>query len=165
MKTDVSRNLAVRSSSNPSTANRPVMPMRLVFTFCLRFTTVAWLVCGVWHAHAADQFLDPEVAFKLHARAPDEYTIELTYTVAPGDYLHHEQFKFAAAGAALGAPVLPPGKAVGVFFLAGVLHPLTPCVLPMLLILSSLIAGQGARASRGCGLALAEGYSLAMATS
>jgi len=52
---------------------------------------------------------------------------------------------------------------VGVFFVAGVLLSLTPCVLPMLPILSSLIAGQGAAVSRGRGLALAASYSLGMA--
>lgn len=52
---------------------------------------------------------------------------------------------------------------VGVFFVAGVLLSFTPCVLPMLPILSSLIAGQGEGVSRGRGLALAASYSLGMA--
>ncbi|HRP27961.1 MAG TPA: protein-disulfide reductase DsbD [Burkholderiaceae bacterium] len=52
---------------------------------------------------------------------------------------------------------------VGVFFVAGVLLSFTPCVLPMLPILSSLIAGQGESVSRGRGLALAASYSLGMA--
>lgn len=52
---------------------------------------------------------------------------------------------------------------VGVFFVAGVLLSFTPCVLPMLPILSSLIAGQGANVSRRRGLALAASYSLGMA--
>lgn len=52
---------------------------------------------------------------------------------------------------------------VGVFFVAGVLLSFTPCVLPMLPILSSLIAGQGANVSRGRGLALAASYALGMA--
>lgn len=52
---------------------------------------------------------------------------------------------------------------VGVFFVAGVLLSFTPCVLPMLPILSSLIAGQGATVSRRRGLALAASYSLGMA--
>ena len=52
---------------------------------------------------------------------------------------------------------------VGVFFLAGVLLSLTPCVLPMLPILSSIIVGQGAQVSRGRGFSLALSYSLGMA--
>ena len=52
---------------------------------------------------------------------------------------------------------------VGVFLLAGVLLSLTPCVLPMLPILSSIIVGEGAAASRARGFALALSYSLGMA--
>ena len=53
---------------------------------------------------------------------------------------------------------------LGVFFIAGLLLSFTPCVLPMLPILSSIIVGQSGPASsrsRGFGLALA--YSLGMA--
>ena len=52
---------------------------------------------------------------------------------------------------------------VGVFFVAGVLLSLTPCVLPMLPILSALIVGHGAVVSRGRGLLLAASYSFGMA--
>ncbi|MCH8178790.1 MAG: protein-disulfide reductase DsbD [Proteobacteria bacterium] len=50
-----------------------------------------------------------------------------------------------------------------VFLLAGVLLSLTPCVLPMVPILSSIIVGQRERVSRGRGLALALSYSQGMA--
>jgi thiol:disulfide interchange protein DsbD len=233
---------------------------------------------------AADDFLDPEVAFRLTARAADEHSIELSFSVEPGYYLYREQFKFSASGATLGAPVFPPGKVkfdetfqkdvethrgvvritvpvlqapsafvlnvanqgcadkglcyppmersvrvnldgpgsggalqvlgvaetaainatspetgsspvpvprradaapsgaavegsrldaalrggrfwsvAFVFFAAGVLLSLTPCVLPMLPILSSIIVGHGTEVSRGRGLALAASYSLGMA--
>ena len=52
---------------------------------------------------------------------------------------------------------------VGVFLVAGVLLSLTPCVLPMLPILSALIVGQGAVVSKRRGLLLAASYSLGMA--
>ena len=52
---------------------------------------------------------------------------------------------------------------VGVFFLAGVLLSLTPCVLPMLPILSSIIDGHGGAPSRRRGFPLALSYSLGMA--
>ena len=234
-------------------------------------------------AHAAEDFLDPEVAFRLEASALDARTVEISYTIAPGYYLYREQFRFTAEGATLGAPVLPAGKTkfdetfqktvetyresvrvavpvqqaagsfvlvatnqgcadkglcyppqarkievklagfggdgsarmlpvgataariggdagqvaasialptassvsptfaaddvgidnalrsgkfwtvIGVFFVAGALLSLTPCVLPMLPILSSIIVGHGAQVSRGRGLALAASYSLGMA--
>ena len=49
------------------------------------------------------------------------------------------------------------------FFVAGVLLSLTPCVLPMLPIVSSIIVGHGSTVSRGRGLALAGSYALGMA--
>ena len=249
----------------------PTWWLRLIATLMLVFA-------GVQAVRAADDFLDPNVAFKLAARAADERTVEITFTVAPSYYLYREQFKFVATGATLGTPDLPKGKVkfdetfqknvetlrdvvritvpvtqaepkfqllvtnqgcadqglcyppqlrgvvaslaayggdgsvrlmtvaetaaldptappaaatsaladaggraddsglgaalrggkfwsvVGVFFLAGVLLSLTPCVLPMLPILSSIIVGQGAPVSRGRGFSLALAYSLGMAT-
>ncbi len=52
---------------------------------------------------------------------------------------------------------------VGVFFAAGLLLSLTPCVLPMIPIVSAIVAGQGGPVSRGRGLTLAAVYSLGMA--
>ena len=256
------------------------MRTRHFLTLWLQLLAAALLFAGAQFARGDADFLDPEIAFKLAVRALDERTVEVSYTVAPGYYLYREQFKFAAAGATLGAPVLPPGKTkfdetfqktvetyrdvvriaipvqqaaakfqllvtnqgcadkglcyppqqrgievklvgfggdgsarvmrasesvaaaaatvaataptaptaspgptyaaddagidgalrsgkfwtvVGVFFLGGVLLSLTPCVLPMLPILSSIIVGHGAQVSRGRGLALAGSYSLGMA--
>ncbi len=222
-------------------------------------------------ARAADDFLEPERAFALSAKALDGRQLELTFGIAPGYYLYGDKFSFQAAGATLGDAVLPLGKTkfdetfqkdvethrgqvrivlpveraagefrlkvgsqgcadrglcyppqqqevavslaafggdgsvhvlpaaevigatrtlaatgpdaasgggarvdaalrsgrfwpvVGVFFIAGLLLSFTPCVLPMVPILSSLIAGQGADVSRLRGLALAASYSLGMA--
>jgi thiol:disulfide interchange protein DsbD len=77
----------------------------------LRLAAVVGMLLGAMQAaRAEDDFLDPEVAFKLAARAADERTVEVTLNVAPGYYLYREQFKFEAADATLGAPVLPQGK-------------------------------------------------------
>ena len=54
-------------------------------------------------------------------------------------------------------------KIAGVFLIAGVLLSFTPCVLPMVPILSSIIVGQGNAVSRGKGFSLAVSYSLGMA--
>ncbi|RQP26714.1 protein-disulfide reductase DsbD [Piscinibacter terrae] len=67
------------------------------------------LLAGV-QARAEDDFLDPEVAFKGSVRAQDAKTVEIIFDIAPGYYLYREQFKFAATGASIGAPVFPPGK-------------------------------------------------------
>jgi thioredoxin:protein disulfide reductase len=54
-------------------------------------------------------------------------------------------------------------KVVPMFLLGGLLLSFTPCVLPMLPILSSIIVGQGAPVSRRRGFTLALAYSLGMA--
>ncbi|MCV2368204.1 protein-disulfide reductase DsbD [Roseateles oligotrophus] len=234
---------------------------------------------SVW----ADDFLEPEQAFKLALVALDGQTLQARFEIAPGYYMYREQFKVAAQGATLGEPVVPKGKVkfdetfqkeveihrdaltasipvqqadgsfklavtgqgcadkglcyppitanfnvrldagasgpsisriqsevgeksavdsvqrepgsspsepteptvsastemgrldaalktgrfwtvVGVFFLAGLLLSLTPCVLPMLPILSSIIVGEsGKKTTRSRGFMLALSYSLGMA--
>ncbi len=52
---------------------------------------------------------------------------------------------------------------VAVFALAGLLLSFTPCVLPMVPILSSIIVGHGAATSRSRGLMLSVSYALGMA--
>ncbi len=72
----------------------------------------------------------------------------------------------AAAGSDRIRQALDSGQlwtVVGVFFLAGVLLSLTPCVLPMVPILSSIIVGQKDRVTRGRGFLLALAYSQGMA--
>ncbi|SAL68737.1 protein-disulfide reductase [Caballeronia terrestris] len=62
-------------------------------------------------ARAADDFLDPAVAFKFSATEhPGE--IEVRYKVADGYYMYRERFAFAAkgGGATLGDAQLPVGK-------------------------------------------------------
>lgn len=54
-------------------------------------------------------------------------------------------------------------RTMGVFLLAGLLLAFTPCVLPMVPILSSLIAGQSGEVTRSKGFTLALAYSLGMA--
>jgi thioredoxin:protein disulfide reductase len=54
-------------------------------------------------------------------------------------------------------------KTMGVFWIAGLLLAFTPCVLPMVPILSSLIAGQTGVVTRRKGFMLALAYSLGMA--
>ncbi|MBK6865318.1 MAG: protein-disulfide reductase DsbD [Ideonella sp.] len=52
----------------------------------------------------------------------------------------------------------------GVFLVAGLLLAFTPCVLPMVPILSAIIVGEGGRPTRLRGFALALAYALGMAT-
>jgi len=61
-------------------------------------------------AHADDDFLPPEQAFKFSAHMADEHTIVVNYAIADGYYMYRERFQFKATGAKLGEPAIPPGK-------------------------------------------------------
>ncbi|NTV11568.1 MAG: protein-disulfide reductase DsbD, partial [Zoogloea sp.] len=62
-------------------------------------------------AHAADDPLQPEQAFRFSARALDASTVEVRFDIADGYYLYKSKFKFAADnGVTLGEAGLPPGK-------------------------------------------------------
>jgi thiol:disulfide interchange protein DsbD len=71
---------------------------------------VLLLLAVVQPAHAEDDFLPPEQAFRFAARPHDAKSVEVTFAIAPGYYLYREQFKFAATGATLGTPAIPAGK-------------------------------------------------------
>lgn len=61
-------------------------------------------------AHAADDFLPPEQAFRVEARMLAADRAEVTVRVTSGYYVYREPFRFTAQGVELGAPVIPPGK-------------------------------------------------------
>jgi thiol:disulfide interchange protein DsbD len=61
-------------------------------------------------ALSAEDYLEPEAAFKFSARMTDEQTIEVRYAIADGYYMYRERFAFKADGAQLGKPSIPPGK-------------------------------------------------------
>jgi thiol:disulfide interchange protein DsbD len=193
------------------------------------------------------------VAFKPEAKALDDKTVEVRYSIAKGYYLYRDKFRFAAEGATLGTPVFPAGKqkhddnfgdvevyyktvairlpveanqsgpislkvtaqgcadagvcyppqeqklsvtlpapgstpaaapdaagdesghiagllqnagfwlAVSTFFGFGLLLALTPCVFPMIPILSGIIVGQGHHVSRSKSFLLSLAYVLGMA--
>jgi thiol:disulfide interchange protein DsbD len=58
----------------------------------------------------ADDFLDPEVAFKVAAKMVEPGVAEVQFTIADGYYLYRERLKFTSNDAKLGLPDLPKGK-------------------------------------------------------
>jgi len=60
-------------------------------------------------AHADEDYLAPEVAFRFSADMADGQTVVVHYRIANGYYLYRERFAFRAEGATLGQPELPPG--------------------------------------------------------
>ena len=77
----------------------------LALLFCL---LALWLALAP-SAHADDDYLEPEAAFRFSAKMADAQTIAVTYAIADGYYMYRERFQFRADGARLGEPQIPPG--------------------------------------------------------
>jgi thiol:disulfide interchange protein DsbD len=76
----------------------------------LKTLPLLWGVLAQFPVAHAEEFLDPEVAFKFSARALDASTLEARWQIADGYYMYRDKFKFEVAGATLGAPTMPAGK-------------------------------------------------------
>ncbi len=61
-------------------------------------------------AHAEEDFLPPEQAFRFSARMADTNTIVVTFQIADGYYMYRERLGFTAEGATLGKTDIPRGK-------------------------------------------------------
>lgn len=76
--------------------------MRFFLAFMLLFAAIA---------HADEELLEPEKAFRQSARLIDPANLEARFQIAPGYYLYKDKIRFSADGdVKLGAPVLPAGK-------------------------------------------------------
>ena len=84
-------------------------PTPLFRAFALLLLACSFLL-GAAPARAEDNYLEPDAAFKFSAHMLDGQTIAVTYEIADGYYMYRERFKFAATGATLGEPQIPPGK-------------------------------------------------------
>lgn len=69
------------------------------------------LLWGVaWPAHAAEEFLQPEQAFRLQATKAGADGLQLTWSIAPGYYLYRDRMAVTASPSATRvATELPPG--------------------------------------------------------
>jgi thiol:disulfide interchange protein DsbD len=87
----------------------PRFPARHWLAACL--TLFAFFTLFVTTPGAAEEFLDPAIAFKFEARMADPQTAEVTYTIAPKYYMYRERFAFRSSNPAvkLGTPAIPPG--------------------------------------------------------
>jgi thiol:disulfide interchange protein DsbD len=73
----------------------------------------AGALVNVGKSQSGDDFLSPEEAFKVGARATAPDRIEITYAVTKGYYLYRNKLKFSTPAndrAALGEPSLPEGE-------------------------------------------------------
>ncbi|MHB1214404.1 MAG: protein-disulfide reductase DsbD [Thiobacillus sp.] len=69
-----------------------------------------WGALALFPVAHAEEFLDPEIAFKFSARALDANTLEARWQIADGYYMYRDKFHFELAGATLGTPKLPAAK-------------------------------------------------------
>ena len=79
-------------------------PIRMLLLSC------AFLMMICSQGSHAEDFLDPEVAFKVSAKMIEPGLAEVHFTIADGYYLYRERLKFDSADAKLGTPDLPKGK-------------------------------------------------------
>ena len=84
---------------------------RILLTLARRLALAAGLFTLAGTAHAADDFLPPQEAFKPRAEIADGRLV-VTYVVAPGYYLYRDRLGFESAtpGVKVGAPAFPVGE-------------------------------------------------------
>ncbi|WP_416352046.1 protein-disulfide reductase DsbD [Undibacterium sp. RTI2.2] len=99
--------MKIQYSNEKNTFNRYLNQLRIQFAcvaamilLCFGFSSVA----------VADDFLDPEVAFKVSGKMIEPGVAEINFNIADGYYLYRERFKFASDNAKLGDVVIPKGK-------------------------------------------------------
>ncbi|MFZ6760266.1 protein-disulfide reductase DsbD [Undibacterium sp. Ji50W] len=81
----------------------------VVFAQLLRLSALVFALLLTPFSMAED-FLDPEEAFKVSAKMVEPGVAEVTFTIADGYYLYRERFKFSSDDAKLGEVQLPKGK-------------------------------------------------------
>ena len=123
--------------------------------------TLGWQGCadaGLCYPPATKQLL---LALKGLGAAENKIILAATETNSPPESIQKAPIEPDSIAGTLASGSM--FRTIGVFWLAGLLLAFTPCVLPMLPILSSLIAGQAEPVSRGKGFALALAYTFGMA--
>jgi thiol:disulfide interchange protein DsbD len=99
-------------NSNMHSPDSNNVPMRNAFRTLLAMSSLLLLACMLFAApaHADENFLEPEQAFRFSAHMADAQTLEIGYAIADGYYMYRERFHFKTDGnATLGQPVFPQG--------------------------------------------------------
>ena len=60
--------------------------------------------------NAAENYLEPEQAFRFSAEVSSPGMVTVTYVIADSYYMYRDHFKFQATGGRLGEPIFPSGK-------------------------------------------------------
>ncbi|TCT19231.1 protein-disulfide reductase DsbD [Thiobaca trueperi] len=85
------------------------MPFRLDWTRTLRLLPILLAVCFILPAQAQNDFLQPEQAFRVTAKADGPEAVRVSWKIADGYYLYRDKLRFATetAGITIGTPDLP----------------------------------------------------------
>ncbi|MBQ0936543.1 protein-disulfide reductase DsbD [Ideonella paludis] len=84
-------------------------PLQRRLGLCVVWASVLWALL-VPAAQGAQEFLEPEQAFKFSVKVLDERTAQINFEIAPGYYLYRERLSVQVDAATLGPVVLPAGK-------------------------------------------------------
>lgn len=68
------------------------------------------MLCTAHQAIAAEEYLEPEQAFRFSAGLFAPGVVTITYEIAEGYYMYRDNFRFRVTGATAGNPIFPPGK-------------------------------------------------------
>lgn len=101
------------SSGHVSAARRDSARWMLFFVFLLTAIVLSFPTRTL--ALSESDFLPPEKAFSMSARMAGPDVLEVSWDIAPGYYMYHEQFAFAAQPEGVlqpGAVRIPPGKVI-----------------------------------------------------
>jgi thiol:disulfide interchange protein DsbD len=82
---------------------------RMRFT-AMRLFAILTIVLAPCIVHAADEFLDPEIAFKFSAKLVDAINVDITFVIADGYYMYRDRFFLKVDDATAGRPIFPQGK-------------------------------------------------------
>lgn len=105
----ISRRRAGHESARVPRFMTPLALMRrLIPALFLLMALAASLVAGP--VRAADDFLDPEQAFKVDVQLTGDREFQVNFTIAPGYYMYRDQFKLEPAAGSLGDIAWPTPK-------------------------------------------------------
>jgi len=102
--------VSFRSAHFRSPPTRLTRALALLSSLWLVSLLLAAMLVPGHAAASADNYLEPDAAFKFSARMHDAGTVAITYDIADGYYMYRERFKFTAESATLGIPIFPAGK-------------------------------------------------------
>ena len=83
----------------------PHLPNRFRSSLRAALAALVLLLGVAWPAHAAEDFLQPEQAFRLEVTKTGADELQLTWSIAPGYYLYRGRMAVTAYIITIGGPM------------------------------------------------------------